>query len=60
MSLDNFQEAMDRLTEKVEMQDTTLKVLSEAADRIEDKLNIVDIPYGQHPPQRFRDISNGE
>lgn len=36
---DDLTEAIDRLSEKIDMQDITLRVIKEAADRLEEKLD---------------------
>ena len=42
-------EALDRLTERVAMQEMTLNVIKEAADRLEEKLSLVMLEQSLEP-----------
>ena len=41
MTIEKLSEALDRLSERLAVQEMTLNVIKEAADRLEDKLSLV-------------------
>ncbi len=49
MTIEKLTEALDRLTEKVALQEMTLNVIKEAADRLEEKLSLVMLEQSIEP-----------